>query len=104
MALATERPDTYRTAYESPGGGPLATIDVERFQCPEALFRPALMGVDAPGVHAMIHAAVAECDGELVTELYQQVWCWPSADPPTLLYPLPFRTLPQLLLTAELCK
>jgi actin-related protein len=71
--VARAQGEDLRKVYESPGGGPLATIDVARFRCPEVLFQPQVMGLDAPGVHSMVHAAVSACDGDLAAELYGHV-------------------------------
>lgn len=43
-------------AYELLGGESIF-LCAERFQCPEALFKPSLIGVAAPGVHEMVSTA-----------------------------------------------
>ena len=43
-------------AYELMGGESIF-LCAERFQCPEALFKPSLIGVAAPGVHEMVSTA-----------------------------------------------
>lgn len=37
----------------------------ERFECPEALFRPELLGRDQPGIHEAIYHAIHKCAVEL---------------------------------------
>lgn len=37
------------------------TLGRERFQCPESLFIPNELGVDAPGLHEILAACVAKC-------------------------------------------
>jgi actin len=44
--------DAYNRTYELPDGETL-TIGPERFQCPEAIFKPALIGKELPGLHEM---------------------------------------------------
>jgi actin len=34
----------------------------ERFRCPEALFNPAVLGLEAEGVHAMTYNSIMKCD------------------------------------------
>ena len=59
MAKVAKDADLFAKDYESPGGGPLARIGIERFRCPEALFQPELAGIgNETGVHLMVHAAV----------------------------------------------
>lgn len=36
-----------------------APSSAERYQAPEALFDPSLLGVEAPGVAALVHACIA---------------------------------------------
>jgi len=53
------------------------TIGNERFRCPEALFRPSLMGIeahiDSPGVHEVMYNSIMKCDMEIRKELYSNI-------------------------------
>ena len=50
--------------YELPGGQVL-TIGNERFRCPEALFQPSFLGMDACGVHEFVYNAITRCDVDI---------------------------------------
>eukprot|EP01062_Namystynia_karyoxenos_P022887 TRINITY_DN18801_c0_g2_i1.p1 TRINITY_DN18801_c0_g2~~TRINITY_DN18801_c0_g2_i1.p1 ORF type:complete len:1636 (+),score=475.90 TRINITY_DN18801_c0_g2_i1:83-4909(+) len=60
--LAREPPGA--AAHRLPDGSVL-TLAQERFRCPEALFQPALAGVQGPGVHEAVRRSVALCDPDL---------------------------------------
>jgi actin-related protein len=42
--------------------GQVITLGSERFRCPEPLFQPALLGVEAPGIHQLTAKAINACD------------------------------------------
>lgn len=48
-------------------------VHSERFRCPEAMFQPSLIGVEAPGVHELIHDAIMKCDPEIQADLYNNI-------------------------------
>lgn len=76
VAKVVEDPGSSAIDYESPGGGALVRIGIERFRCPEALFHPELAGVGdgAVGVHSMVRTAVNACDdAEVRTALWERV-------------------------------
>ncbi|XP_043825542.1 actin, clone 302-like [Dromiciops gliroides] len=50
--------------YELPDGR-IITVGKERFRCPEALFRPSMLGVTSPGLHKNIYESLAKCDFEI---------------------------------------
>ncbi|XP_036265340.1 beta-actin-like protein 2 [Pipistrellus kuhlii] len=56
-------------SYELPDGRVIA-VGSERFRCPEALFRPSLLGLEAPGIHAAAAGAVLRCDVDLRRDLF----------------------------------
>ena len=58
--------------YELPDGNML-TISNERFRCAEALFRPMLLGKEAPGVHQCLHDCVKACDLDVRRDLYHNI-------------------------------
>jgi actin-related protein len=45
----------------------------ERAGCPEPLFHPQAVGVDAPGVPELVHLAIGRSDPELWEELYHNI-------------------------------
>ena len=68
-----------RSAAGSPWGsyrlpdGTCCELGPERFRAPEVLFRPDLVGDEAPGVHNMVAESVARCDIDLRARLYSSV-------------------------------
>ncbi|EFA79618.1 actin [Heterostelium album PN500] len=58
--------------YELPSGE-FITIGNERIRCPEALFKPSLMGIEADGVHKLIYDSIVKCDIHLRKEMYGNV-------------------------------
>ena len=48
----------------------LLQVGVERFQCPEVLFDPEMVGVESPGIHNLIHNTVQKCDIDVRRDLY----------------------------------
>jgi len=63
-------------SYELPDGQ-VIEIGHQRFRCPEALFQPSLMGVEAhtasSGVHELIYNSIQKCDRECRKDLYENV-------------------------------
>ncbi|MGW6706857.1 hypothetical protein ACWGDE_18460 [Streptomyces sp. NPDC054956] len=62
----------YIKTYELPDGQ-IITVDKERFRCPEALFQPALMGKEMPGIHERVHQAIQKTDPALHQQLYYNI-------------------------------
>ncbi|XP_003228823.1 actin, clone 302 [Anolis carolinensis] len=56
-------------SYEMPDGK-VITIGKERFQCPEALFQPCLMGQESGGTHEALWHTLWKCDKDLHPYLY----------------------------------
>ncbi|CAE7919152.1 unnamed protein product, partial [Symbiodinium sp. KB8] len=63
--------ELHRT-FELPDGNTV-TIDTERYQCPEALFKPDLIGENFDGVHTALHQTVQKCDIDIRRDLYGNV-------------------------------
>jgi actin-related protein len=38
------------------------TIGNERFRCPEALFQPSFLGMEAAGIHETTYNSIMKCD------------------------------------------
>jgi len=58
--------------YELPDGQ-VITIGAERFRCPEALFKPALLGMEAVGIHETTYNSIMKCDVDIRKDLYANV-------------------------------
>ncbi len=69
---AIRKTDANVACYELPDGNTLY-LGPERFRAPEILFRPALAGMESPGVAELVHGAVEDADIELRKGLYSNV-------------------------------
>lgn len=58
--------------YELPDGHKI-NIGNEAFRCPEALFKPSLLGQEGAGLHEAIYASIAGCDMDLRRDMYANV-------------------------------
>ena len=58
--------------YELPDGQ-VITIGSERFCCPETLFQPPLIGMDAPGVHRVCFDSITRCDVDIRRDVYANI-------------------------------
>ena len=63
---------TLEKEYELPDG---TTIKVgsQRFRCPEALFKPSLIGLEAGGIHETCYTSINKCDIDVRKDLYANV-------------------------------
>ena len=59
-------------SYELPDGQ-VITIGNERFRCPEALFQPSFLGMEANGVHETVYNSVMKCDVDIRKDLYGNI-------------------------------
>ncbi len=50
--------------------GQVITVGSERFRCPEALFKPAFIGLEATGIHETVYASIMKCDIDVRKDLY----------------------------------
>jgi len=63
------KPETF----EMPDGSTVQ-INEQRFKCPEALFKPAMLGKgDLPGYHELVRTSVEKCDIDVRRDLYQNI-------------------------------
>merc|ERR1712233_69419 len=46
------------------------TIGNERFRCPEALFQPSFLGMEACGIHETTCNSIMKCDVDIRKDLY----------------------------------
>jgi len=58
--------------YELPDGQ-VITIGSERFRCPEILFQPAHIGMEAPGIHETTYSSIMKCDVDIRKDLYGNI-------------------------------
>merc|ERR1719453_957167 len=59
-------------SYELPDGQ-VITIGNERFRCPEALFQPSFLVMEAAGVHELTYNSIMKCDVDIRKDLYANV-------------------------------
>jgi len=59
-------------SYELPDGAFL-TIGNERFRCPEALFQPWFLGMDAKGIHDLTYNSIMKLDIDLRKDMYENI-------------------------------
>lgn len=59
-------------SYELPDGQ-VITIGEERFRCPEVLFNPSIIGMEASGIHESIYRSIRKCDIDIRKDLYGNV-------------------------------
>jgi len=60
------------SCYKLPDGEEVV-VGPERFQCPEALFDPSLVGVVSPGIHHIVYDTVVKVDRDIKQELFRNV-------------------------------
>ncbi|CAA6656449.1 unnamed protein product [Spirodela intermedia] len=58
--------------YELPDGQ-VITIGAERFRCPEVLFQPSLVGMEAAGIHETTYNSIMKCDVDIRKDLYGNI-------------------------------
>ena len=58
--------------YELPSGD-VITIGNERFRCPEALFKPTLLGKKSAGIHETCYNSIMKCNMELRKDLFYNI-------------------------------
>ncbi|XP_062129220.1 actin-like protein 53D [Drosophila sulfurigaster albostrigata] len=60
------------TIYELPDGQKII-IGSECIRCPEALFKPSMLGQEAPGLHEAIYNSIIKCDMDLRRDMYSNI-------------------------------
>jgi len=58
--------------FELPDGR-VITVNSERFRCPEALFKPKLLGMEAEGIHRTTYDTIMKCDVDIRKDLYANI-------------------------------
>ncbi|TFY66046.1 hypothetical protein EVG20_g5047 [Dentipellis fragilis] len=59
-------------SYELPDGQ-VILIGNERFRAPEALFQPAMLGLEAAGVHETVYNSIMRCDLDIRRDLFGNI-------------------------------
>ena len=59
-------------SYELPDGQ-VITIGNERFRCPEVLFQPSMIGMEAAGIHETTYNSIMKCDVDIRKDLYGNI-------------------------------
>ena len=59
-------------SYELPDGH-VITVGNERFRCPEALFRPSLLGMEEFGIQDATYNSIMKCDMDIRKALYTNI-------------------------------
>jgi actin-related protein len=59
-------------SYELPDGN-IITIGNERFRCPEVLFQPSFIGMEAAGIHETTFNSIGKCDIDIRKDLYGNI-------------------------------
>jgi actin-related protein len=58
--------------YELPDGN-VIKVGNQTFRCPEALFKPMNIGLEAPGIHETTYNSINKCDIDVRKDLYQNI-------------------------------
>lgn len=54
-------------------GGDMITLGNERFRCPEVLFQPEMLGLEARGIHELTFNSIMRCDVDVRKDLYANI-------------------------------
>lgn len=55
--------------YKLPDGETI-TLTHERFKCPEALFKPQMLGYHSPGIAKLLYNSIMTCDADVRKDLF----------------------------------
>ncbi len=61
-----------RSSYNLPDGQ-VISVGRQRFQCPEVLFQPSLVGQSASGIHSNAYTSIMKCSVDIRGDLYGNV-------------------------------
>jgi actin-related protein len=59
-------------SYELPDGQ-VINVGNQSFRCPEAMFKPSLLGMEMWGIHEMIYNTINKCDIDIRKDLYSNI-------------------------------
>lgn len=62
----------HNTTYQLPDG---RTVDIgdQKFRCPEALFKPNMVGKDIAGMHQLTYDSINKADIDIRKHLYENI-------------------------------
>ncbi|GFY83610.1 actin 3 [Actinidia rufa] len=60
-------------SYELPDGQ-VITIGAECFRCPEVLFQPSMIGMEAAGIHEATYNSIMKCESDIRRDLYETLY------------------------------
>eukprot|EP00286_Rhodomonas_abbreviata_P004647 CAMPEP_0181336162 /NCGR_PEP_ID=MMETSP1101-20121128/27262_1 /TAXON_ID=46948 /ORGANISM="Rhodomonas abbreviata, Strain Caron Lab Isolate" /LENGTH=359 /DNA_ID=CAMNT_0023446419 /DNA_START=35 /DNA_END=1111 /DNA_ORIENTATION=+ len=63
---------SFEKNYETPGGS-IITLGNERFRCPEVLFQPNLVGLEAAGIHELLFESIMKCDVDVRRDMFLNI-------------------------------
>lgn len=66
------QPGNVETKYKMPDGEEI-NIEYERFRCPEALFKPSLIGKEFSGIHDQCYNSILKSDIEIRKDMYSNI-------------------------------
>ena len=78
IALDFKKPETrselssMEKSYKLPDGQ-IVSLEDERFRVPEALFQPAFLGLQAPGLHVVAFNSIMKCNGDVRKGMYENI-------------------------------
>ncbi|XP_075720155.1 actin-related protein T3 [Rhinoderma darwinii] len=67
-----KKPQELEVEYKLPDGKAIKIHD-QRFRCPETLFAPANIGMEAPGIDRLCYSTIMKCDIDLRTTFYSNI-------------------------------
>jgi len=70
--LSASRKSMVEKEFELPDGT-VMQVGNQRFRCPEALFKPSMIGLEALGMHEMVSTSISKCDIDVRRELYYNI-------------------------------
>ena len=53
--------------------GNIVTLGAEKYECPEVLFNPAVIGEDFNGIHHLVYRSIESTDIDLRMNLYKNI-------------------------------
>ncbi|RYQ99957.1 hypothetical protein Ahy_B07g087987 isoform B [Arachis hypogaea] len=72
QAQPTAKTSSSAKSYELPDGQ-VITIGDECFRCPEVLFQPSMIGMEAAGIHEPTYNSIMKCDVDIRKDLYGNI-------------------------------